>query len=39
MRARVAAVFDQRQLGIGGAEHVIMRIVDRAVEPVANPIL
>ena len=32
VRARVAAVLDERDLGIGGAEHVVRLVVDRTVE-------
>jgi hypothetical protein len=32
VRARVAAVLDKRDLGIGGAEHVVLLVVDRTVE-------
>ncbi|WP_312010246.1 hypothetical protein [Bradyrhizobium neotropicale] len=32
MRARVAAVLDERDLGIGAAEHVIRLAVDRTDE-------
>ena len=34
MRAGVAAVFDQRDLGVLGAEDVVVGVIDRAIEPI-----
>ena len=32
VRARIAAVLDQRDLGIGGAEDVVLLVVHRTIE-------
>jgi hypothetical protein len=39
IRARIAAVFDERDRRVGRAEDMVVCLVDRTVEPIAQPCL